>query len=174
MGFFYSVVRHDMDMPHEFNGKIRKQHMSRIFLITILASLMSTPAVFAGSTQDAAKIDLEIVVDDVSSSRGNVRIAVFSEADAMLFPDHLPPLKQIVAATGQPITFYFNNLAIGRYAALAFQDENSNEILDRNFFGIPKERWGVTGKRPFGRNPHYAESIFVLDREHQKIIIHLE
>jgi len=135
---------------------------------------MYTPSAFADSMQDAIKTDLEVVVDGVSNSRGNVRIAVFSEADTALFADHLPPLKQIVAATGQPITFYFNNLTTGHYAALAFQDENSNGILDRNFFGIPKERWGVTGKRPFGRNPRYIESIFVLDREHQKTIIHLE
>jgi len=148
--------------------------MSRIFLITILTSLIHTLPAFADSTHDAIGIDLEVVVDGVYSSRGNVRLAVFSEADAALFPDNFPPLKQRVAATGQAIIFHFNNLATGHYAALAFQDENSNEILDRNFFGIPKERWGVTGKRPFGRDPRYVESTFVLDREHQKITIHLE
>lgn len=163
-----------MDMPHEFDGKIKKQHMTQIFLITILTSLIVTLPVFADSTRDAIGIDLEVVVDGVSNSRGNVRLAIFSEVDAAMFPDNSPPLKQSVAATGQATTFHLNNLATGHYAALAFQDENSNEILDRNFFGAPKERWGVTGKRPFGRNPRYIESIFVLDREHQKINIHLE
>lgn len=163
-----------MDMPHGFDGKINKQHMSRFFFITILTSLILIVPAFADSTRDAIGIDLQVVVDGVSSSRGNVRLAVFSEADAALFPDNFPPLKKSVAATGQPITFHFNNLATGHYAALAFQDENSNEILDRNFFGIPKERWGVTGKRPFGRSPRYIESTFVLDKEHHKITIHLE
>lgn len=148
--------------------------MPRIFLIAILTSLMYTFAAFAGGMQNVIKTDLEVVVDGVSNSRGNVLIAVFSEADAALFPDHFPPLKQSVAATGQAITFHFNNLVAGKYAVLALHDENSNEILDRNFFGIPKERWGVTGQRPFGRAPRFAESIFVLDREHQKITIHLE
>ena len=127
--------------------------MSRIFFITLLTSLMFILAAFAGGTQNAIRTNLEGVVDGVVSSHGNVRGAVFYEADAALFPDHSPPLKQSVAATGQAIIFHFNNLATGHYAALAFQDENSNEILDRNFFSIPKERWGVTGKRPFGRNP---------------------
>lgn len=147
---------------------------ARIFLITILTSLMPAPAAFADSAQGTARIDLEVVVGDVSSNRGDVRIAVFSETDAALFPDRLPPLKQSVAATGQPITFYFHNLAAGRYAVLAFHDENSNEILDRNPFGIPKEPWGVTGKRSFGRTPRHAESTFALDGEHRKITIHLE
>jgi uncharacterized protein (DUF2141 family) len=148
--------------------------MSRTFLITILTSLILTLSAFADNTQVTNKFDLEVMVDGVSNSRGNVRLAVFSQADAALFPDHFPPLKQSVAATGQTITFHFNNLAAGRYSALAFHDENSNEILDRNLFGIPKEHWGVTGKRPFGRSPRYAESTFMLDSDHQKITIHLE
>ena len=148
--------------------------MLRIFCITILTSIMYTPAAFADSTREAIKTDLEVVVDGVSNGRGNVRVTVYSEADAALFPDHFPPLKQSVAATGQSITFHFDNLAAGHYAVLAFHDENSNEILDRNLFGIPNEPWGVTGKRPFGRNPRYIESTFVLDKEHQKITIHLE
>lgn len=162
-------------MTHKFDDKIkRKNSLSRIFLITILASLIHSLPAFAGSARDAIGTDLEVVVDGVSNSRGNVRLAVFSEADEALFPDNFSPLKQSVAATGQTITFHFNNLVAGKYAAIAFQDENSNGILDRNFFGIPKERWGVTGKRPFGRAPRFAESTFVLDRKHQKITIHLE
>ena len=163
----------DMDIPQEFDGKIIK-NMSQIFLITTLTSLIPIFPAFADSTHDAIGIDLEVVVDGVSNSHGNVRVAIFSEADAALFPDNLPPLKQSVAAAGQAINVNFNNLATGHYAALVFQDENSNEMLDRNFFGIPKERWGVTGTRPFGRNPRYAESTFMLDREHHKITIHLE
>lgn len=148
--------------------------MTRIFSLLFLACLALISPAFADSTRDAIGIDLLVVVDGVSGSRGNVRLAVFSEADAALFPDRFPQLKQSVAATDQAIAFHFNNLAAGRYAALAFQDENSNEILDRNFFGIPTERWGVTGKRPLGRSPRYIESTFILDKEHQKITIHLE
>lgn len=162
-----------MDMPQKFDRKTIS-NMPRIFLIAVLTSLILIFPAFADSGRGATGIDLEVVVDGVSGSRGNVRLAVFSEADAALFPDDLPPLKQSVAATGQVITFHFNDLATGRYAALVFQDENSNGTLDRNFFGIPKERWGVTGKRPFGRSPRYIESTFVLDKEHQRITIHLE
>lgn len=135
---------------------------------------MFTPAAFSDGMQDAIKTDLEVVVDGVPNGRGNVRVTVYSEADAALFPDHFPPLRQSVAATGQAITVHFNNLVAGKYAVLAFHDENGNEILDRNLFGIPKEHWGITGKRPFGRAPRFAESTFVLDSEHQKITIHLE
>lgn len=128
----------------------------------------------AANAQGPVKIDLEVEVTGLSNHNGKVRLALYSEADAALFPDQLPPLKQFAPAAGQPVTFHFSNLAPGRYAALAFQDENSNDILDRNFLGIPKEHWGVTGKRPLASNPRFAESVFVPDRGHRKIVIHLE
>lgn len=161
-------------VPQVQRLKQREQHLSRIFCITILTGLVFIHPAFAESTHNAIKIDLEVVVDGVSSSRGNVRIAVFPEADAALFPDGLPRLKQSVVATGQATTLYFNSLAAGHYAVLAFHDENSNETLDRNLFGAPKEHWGVTGKRPVGRSPRFAESVFMLDSEHHKVTIHLE
>lgn len=139
----------------------------------ILSVLFFVPPAFAEPNDDEIGVDLAVVVEGAPNNRGNVRIAIFSEAEAGLFPEDVPLFKQIAAANDQPITFKFNNLAAGRYAALVFHDENSNEILDRNFFGIPKECWGVTGKRPYGSNPRYVESVFVLDREHNKITIFL-
>ncbi len=148
--------------------------MPRIFMYTALAVAVFAQPAFADPAQPKDKADLEVVVEGVSNNSGNVRLAVFSEADAELFPDQIPPLKQIAVAAGQAITFHFSDLAAGRYAALAFHDENSNAILDRNFLGIPRERWAVTGTRPFGRNPRFAESTFVLDAQHRKITLHLE
>lgn len=155
------------------NGKNRT-HRLRIFLIVGVTSLMFTFTAFAEDTQHIIKCQLDIVVDGVANSRGSLRIALFSTTEAALFPDHLPQLKQVVAATGQDATFHFTNLATGHYAALVFHDENSNELLDRNFFGIPREHWAVTGKRPFGRAPSFEDSMFILNSEHHKITLHLE
>lgn len=148
--------------------------MPRIFLVAALIIIAFTTPALADSDQGAVKIDLEVEITGVSNHNGNVRLALYSDADAALFPDQLPPLKQFAPAAGQPVIFHFSKLAPGRYAALAFQDENSNDILDRNFLGIPKEHWGVTGKRPLASNPRFAESVFVLDSGHGKITIHLE
>jgi uncharacterized protein (DUF2141 family) len=32
----------------------------------------------------------------------------------------------------------------GRWAVVAYQDENSNDELDRNFVGIPQENYGFS------------------------------
>jgi uncharacterized protein (DUF2141 family) len=38
----------------------------------------------------------------------------------------------------------FSNVNPGRYAAIAFPDENSNGKLDRNFLGLPTEPYGFS------------------------------
>ena len=38
----------------------------------------------------------------------------------------------------------FSNLEPGRYAAIAFHDENGNGKLDKNFLGIPTEPYGFS------------------------------
>jgi uncharacterized protein (DUF2141 family) len=38
----------------------------------------------------------------------------------------------------------FSNLEPGRYAAIAFHDENNNGKLDENFLGVPTEPYGFS------------------------------
>jgi uncharacterized protein (DUF2141 family) len=38
----------------------------------------------------------------------------------------------------------FSNLEPGRYAAIAFHDENDNGKLDQNFLGVPNEPYGFS------------------------------
>lgn len=152
--------------------RIQKYIMPRVFLLPILTAILFTLPALAESAPDGP--DLEVVVEGASTSRGNVRLALFSEGDSAQFPGKSTPLRQGIAATGQAVTFRFSDLATGRYAAVAFHDENGNGILDRNYFGIPSEPWGVSGRRPFAGKPRFVDSAFVLDGEHKRISIHLE
>jgi uncharacterized protein (DUF2141 family) len=49
------------------------------------------------------------------------------------------------AATAQSVTCEFDGLAPGKYALGAFLDENANRDLDRNWLGMPKEPWVLSG-----------------------------
>lgn len=122
----------------------------------------------------AELLTLEIGVDGVVEGGGTVRLALFTPAERGLFPDRLPALKQSRAATAGRVVFQFPQLEAGEYVALVFQDENENGTLDRAWLGIPLERWGVTGKRPFGRPPRYEESRFPLNRHATTTTIQLE
>ena len=146
----------------------------RVSLCFLLSACLVTPAALAHNPSAAAAGTLRIAVAGVSDNRGQVCIELFTQQETALFPDRTPLLKQRIAATAGTVTFVFNHLPSGRYAALVFHDENSNGLLDKNWLGIPSEQWGVTGKRPFGRSPRYAESAFSFDSTHQQITIHME
>lgn len=56
-------------------------------------------------------------------------------------------IEQAVVNTKRNLSFTFKNLESGSYAVALFHDKNSNEKLDTNFIGIPKEGFG------FSNNP---------------------
>lgn len=52
----------------------------------------------------------------------------------------------------------------GDYALFVFHDVNSNNKMDRNFLGIPKEGYGASkNKLPFAAAPNYNDNKFVVE-----------
>jgi uncharacterized protein (DUF2141 family) len=64
-------------------------------------------------------------------------------------------------------TVIFGNLEPGRYAAIAFHDENRNGKLDKNFLGVPAEPYGFSNSaRGFLGPPTFRDAAVVLgDRD---------
>jgi len=61
------------------------------------------------------------------------------------------------------MVFSFPDLASGSYAIMVFHDVNSNDKLDTNLLGMPKEPWGgsLQGKSVFGA-PGWNDTKFEL------------
>ena len=78
-----------------------------------------------------------------------------------------------VAAHPGVTTLVLDDLPSGTYAVVALHDENENQKLDRNFFGIPKEGWGMSNNpKAYLSAPSYSQASFVL-REDTHLQIHL-
>lgn len=72
------------------------------------------------------------------------------------FPDvYFKGLKVKITDTAMTVTF--TDLPKGKYAVSVYHDANRNGMLDKNIFGIPKERYGFSNK---ANKPDYRESIF--------------
>ncbi|MDB5247596.1 MAG: hypothetical protein JWQ40_1990 [Segetibacter sp.] len=70
------------------------------------------------------------------------------------------PVKNLIAQA------VFTNIPAGTYALFVFHDENSNNKIDKNFIGIPKEGYGASkNKLPFAGAPTYDENKFVVDNK---------
>jgi uncharacterized protein (DUF2141 family) len=102
---------------------------------------------------------LLVTVSGVKAGKGNLMVAVFDEAHRDGFPDGEYLLGVEVPATGEEMTVEISNIGSGEYAIAIFQDLNGNEILDKNFLGIPKEPYGFSGKWKSG-GASYEKALF--------------
>ena len=106
--------------------------MKKIALFTLLSSL----SLFAHT--------LTIEVSDVENNRGQILIGLFNQVEG--FRDVAMTYKKGMVTTldGKSIVYTFTDIPNGEYALSLFHDENSNNKLDTNFLGIPKEGYGFS------------------------------
>ena len=70
-------------------------------------------------------------------------------------------------------TIIFKNIDAGEYAVSFIHDENKNNKMDTNFFGIPKEDYGCSNNaKNFLGPPKYEDAKFMLS-ENKTILIEL-
>ena len=70
-----------------------------------------------------------------------------------------------------PLRVSFTGLPPGTYAVCSIHDSNSNNKLDTNFLGIPREDWAVSNDaRPRFRSPHFDEAQFTVGAGETKAI----
>ena len=95
--------------------------------------------VFAAMSARAATV--EVTVDGVRGTRGDVLVALCSRAEFLrphcAWRGHAPAHPGSVVVT-------IADVPPGLYAAQAFHDENGNGRLDRNILGLPKEAMGFS------------------------------
>jgi uncharacterized protein (DUF2141 family) len=128
---------------------------------------------FASALSQTGKISVQI--SGFKTNKGLLRIVLFNQSQG--FPsDYTYGL--IIKSYPIDSTFIsttFDTLAYGDYAVSVLHDENQNEILDTNIFGMPKEGYGVSNNvNPRLRAPRFDEARFTL-KEAQKnieIILH--
>jgi uncharacterized protein (DUF2141 family) len=86
---------------------------------------------------------IEVVVTNIKGQTGTIRVGLFNNENDFL---EKAIAGKVVKVTGGKAVVSFEALEKGEYAVSIFHDENSNEQLDTNVIGIPKEGFG------FGNN----------------------
>jgi uncharacterized protein (DUF2141 family) len=100
--------------------------------------------------------NLAITIEGVQSNVGEILIGVYDRADAFQKAIDssatksalLPQTWRIAGASLRAQTgsqsIIFAQLPPGRYAVIAFHDENDNGLLDANAWGVPTEGYGFS------------------------------
>lgn len=97
---------------------------------------------FIGSLPVKAS-QLTIEVTGYAGQDGNIVVGLYG-------PDNLFPVKgeslskQVTKVRGGKARFVFIDLPKGSYAVVAYHDANGNGEFDKNFLGIPQEKFGFT------------------------------
>ena len=120
-------------------------------LSPILSVLLAAASAHAG--------DLTVEVNIPAERQGAVRAAVFDKAEG--FPRGTPLRTAVALPVQGKATLQFADLPAGDYALTAFLDENSNNKLDSNLFGLPTEPYGFSrNARSMAGPPPFADASF--------------
>lgn len=128
-------------------------------MLTVLFLLLSS-SVFSQN-------QLSVDIHGVPKSVGKISVAVYDQEDAFLKFDKVFKFDSIAAKKG--ITHIaINDLPKGEYALAIFYDENSNDKLDTNWMGIPKEKVAFSNAKmkTFGP-PKFKECAFDISKDTQ-------
>lgn len=125
----------------------------------LFAALVSMTLPLGAQADEAAGGDIIVTVSTVRNTAGHIICALFDSAEA--FDKRLPAMKVTVSAAAPSTDCVFHGVKAGTYAVTAIHDENDNGQLDKNFFGMPKEGYGVSNNHTYAMHgPAYGESRF--------------
>lgn len=130
-----------------------------------LSALLLALAALAAGAAPAGAADLAVRVLGLRSGEGVVQIALYD--DSRRFPEDGGQLADVAIPArelegGAPIEA-FADLPPGRYAVVAFHDENANREMDTNFIGLPLEGYGFSNDATvFLSAPAFEEAAFEL------------
>jgi len=113
--------------------------------------------------QDRPTGNIEIRITGLRNANGKISVNIFNKADG--FPGD--PMKSFgwktMKVVPDTIVMVFQDLPYGSYAVSVLHDENSNGIMEKNFFGIPQEGFAFSNNyTPRMKSPSFEDAEFVL------------
>lgn len=128
----------------------------------------SKPAVLAGvllaltaAASGAAAADLTVAVTGVREAKETVRVALYADAESFR---HEPKALQVLSVPAREgtVTAVFHDVPAGRYAVLAYHDEDGNQKLNLFLGMFPAEGWGLSNDPSVFGPPRFDASAFDL------------
>lgn len=107
-----------------------------------------------------SKVDLKVKINGFKNNNGKVIVGLYNSEGNFLNTTHKATTTIIKRNTAYVV---FKGIHKGEYAISLYHDENNNNELDKNFFGIPKEVYGCSNnaKGVMGP-PQYKDAKFKL------------
>lgn len=136
----------------------------KIFVFSIsgfIFAVINSLSLIIVMSQQTLAADLTVNISDVHQGKGYLMVGLYSGIED--FTEGNASFGSRIKASNEQEQVTFKNIPIGEYAIKIYQDENSNQQLDFNFIGIPKESYGYSNNvGKFGK-PEYQDAKFIVE-----------
>ena len=137
--------------------------MSRHLLALFLAATVTSSAL-------AQQATLEVSLTGIQHDRGSVRVGLYADPKTFRKEAHAVAIQQVAAAQGT-VTVQFAGLVPGRYAIMAYHDEDGNGELNRRLGMFPTEGYGLSNNPTVSGPPAFDDSAFVVGADITRLSI---
>ena len=106
---------------------------------------------------------IQLEVSGFNNTSGLLAIAVFDNSNSFE-SENETYRDSTLAVTHSEMTIVIENVHPGDYAISVFHDEDDNDELNTNIFGIPQEGFGFSNNPSIGfSQPTYNECVFTIE-----------
>ena len=124
---------------------------------TLLVCLSLAGFIAAGAQAEEARLSIDL--KGVRDTSGNLRVSLYREPETFRKEDRAVKVVSTPAVQGDA-RVVFEGLSAGRYAIMAYHDENADGKLDLRFGMFPTEGYGLSNNPKVIGTPKFAESAF--------------
>jgi uncharacterized protein (DUF2141 family) len=121
--------------------------------ITALALLL------AAATAQADDARLVVNIKEVRDATGNLRVSLYSDPESFRKEERALKMVSLPAAKGG-VKVIFDGLPPGRYALMAYHDENADGKLNLRLGMFPTEGYALSNNPKVMGPPKFADSAF--------------
>ncbi|MEL7245283.1 MAG: DUF2141 domain-containing protein [Cyanobacteria bacterium J06573_2] len=139
------------------------------FTLTSLGLAFETDAV-----ENSA--NLTVAIKNLKNQKGQVCLRIYDSENGFPLGNSNKSKSQCLKIDGNSLKQEFIGLKKGTYAVAVIDDQNENNKLDRDFFGIPEEGFGISNNPKVSIKtgiPKFKTASFSL-QQNQKIDIEMK
>lgn len=123
--------------------------------------LAAAAALLLAWTGAAAAAELEVIVQAVEHDRGSIRVSLYHGPEGFPHEEQALRVRERPAAAGT-VTARFGGLGPGRYAVIAYHDENGDGKMNRFLGMVPSEGYGLSNNPQVMGPPEFEQAAFGL------------
>ncbi|WP_375324868.1 DUF2141 domain-containing protein [Flagellimonas sp. GZD32] len=112
--------------------------------------------------QESSGVNIKVTIDNINSNEGKVLAGLHTQETFMAGPG-VQNLESTIE--NGKVVLTFTNVAPGSYAILTLHDENSNNRMDYQSNGMPKESYGMSGNDMSLGPPNFGSAKFEVGNE---------